>query len=418
VRIAIVGSGVSGLVAAHLLHRHHDVAVFEADDRIGGHAHTVDVGHSGRRLAVDTGFIVYNESTYPAFTRLLSEIGVASRPSDMSFGFHCEATGLEWASRDWGAIFAQRANVARPGFWRMLLDIRRFNLEARADEVLADPDLALGDYLEYRRYSRRFVDDYVVPMGAAIWSADPKEFLRFPARSFVHFFDNHGLMDRPSPVSWRVVEGGSRSYVDALVAPFRERIRTSHPVESVERRSEGVRLHLGDGRRETFDRVVLAVHSDQALRMLARPSPLEAKILGAIRYQTNEAVLHVDPSLMPRRRAAWASWNYLRVGARSGEAPRPVCVTYHMNRLQGFEAPADFFVTLDPEDRVAPEREIARFTYHHPVFDAAALRAQRLHDEIDGANRTHFCGAYWGHGFHEDGVQSGIRVARKLGAKW
>jgi len=410
-KIAIVGSGVSGLVAAHLLHRAHDVTVFEADQRIGGHTHTVQVAAGGERHAIDTGFIVYNERTYPNFTRLLAKLGVPSRPTEMSFSVHCERTGLEWASRNLNAVFAQRRNLLRPSFRRMLREILRFNREARELLNHQEEKVALGDYLSGAGYSAEFVERYVVPMGAAIWSADPSELLGFPARSFVSFFENHGLLDRRDPIRWRVVTGGSRRYVDALTAPFSERILTGRPVCSVRRRRGGVQLATGDGQIHRFDRVVLALHSDQALRLLADPSELERRVLGAIRYQENEVVLHTDASVMPRLRRAWASWNYRIARERRDR----VSVSYHMNRLQGLRSRQDFFVTLNGVDQVHASRVLARFVCHHPVFDAGAVAAQRLHAKVDGVNRTHYCGAYWGYGFHEDGVNSAIAVARSFG---
>lgn len=412
-RIAIVGSGVSGLVAAHLLHRRHDITVFEADDRIGGHTHTVDVELGAERHAVDTGFIVYNEHTYPNFTRLLEKLGVASQPTEMGFSVSCERTGLEWASRGLNGVFAQRRNLLRPSFRRMLGEILRFNRDAR--ELLDGPDekVALGDYLAGAGYSDDFVERYIVPMGAAIWSADPSDLLRFPARSFVRFFENHGLLDRGGRVRWRVVRGGSARYVEKLTAPFLERIRTGRAVCSVRRARDGVVVATRDGLADRFDRVVLALHSDQALRLLAEPSDLERRVLGSIRYQENEVVLHTDASVMPRLRRAWASWNY-RIPR---EARGRVSVSYHMNRLQGIRSGRDFFVTLNDVERVEPSQILARYTCHHPVFDAAAIAAQRLHAEIDGAGGVHYCGAYWGYGFHEDGVNSALGVGRALGAE-
>jgi predicted NAD/FAD-binding protein len=407
VKIAIVGTGISGLVSAHLLHRDHEVTVFEAGDRIGGHTHTVPVELDGERHAVDTGFIVYNERTYPNFTKLLAQLRVETQPSDMSFGVVCEESGIEWASSSLNEVFAQRRNLLRPSFYRMLRDALRFNREARG---LLDEKATLGDWLCGAGYSAEFVERYVVPMGAAIWSAAPAQFLRFPAAAFVRFFDNHGLLDRPPGVSWRVIRGGSQRYVEALVAPFRDRIRTRSAVRSVERRGRGVRI-AGDGWVERFDRAVLAVHSDQALRMLADAGVAERQVLGRIRYQENDVTLHTDASLMPRCRRAWASWNY-RVPR---EVRERVFVTYHMNRLQGLRSRHPLLVTLNADDRIDPARVIAQFRYEHPVFDAGAMEAQKLHAVIDGVRGVHFCGAYWGYGFHEDGVKSALAVGRAFG---
>jgi predicted NAD/FAD-binding protein len=408
-RIAVVGSGVSGLVVAHYAHPHHDVSVFEADSRIGGHVSTVDLERSGARLGVDTGFIVYNERTYPGFTRILAELGVATRRTEMSFGMSCERTGVEWASRGPRSVFAQPSNLLRPAYLRMLLDIRRFNREARA---LTDDreKVSLGDFLAGAGYSQRFVDHYVVPMGAAIWSASPDAFLRFPALTFARFFENHGLLETRPAVPWRVVAGGSARYVERLVAPFRDRIRLGTPVQAVRRHRRYVEVASRFGV-ERFDRVVLAVHSDQALRLLVDPSGLERALLGRIGYQENDVVLHDDASLLPRNPRARASWNY-RIPREPGSR---VVVTYDMVRLQGLDSPTPLLVTLNEGGRVPCERVIARFTYHHPVFDAEAVAAQKRRDEISGVARTHYCGAYWGHGFHEDGVRSALAVCAELG---
>jgi predicted NAD/FAD-binding protein len=407
-KIAVVGSGVSGLVCAHRLHPNHEVTLFEADARIGGHVNTVPVGPG---VAVDTGFIVYNERTYPGFTRLLAELGVETQASDMSFGVRCERTGIEWASRGVASVFADAKNALRPGFWRMLRDLPRFQRDARALLAAPEAKLTLGDFLAGRGYAQELTDLCVVPMGAAIWSAAPERFLDFPAVSFARFFENHGLLTLAGAPSWRVIRGGSARYVEMLVAPFRDRIRTGTPVRALRRVRGGVEL-LANGTPQRFDRAILAVHSDQALALLDAPSELERRVLAAIRYQPNEAVLHTDPRVMPQHRRAWASWNY-RVPR---QARAHAQVTYHMNRLQGIAAPFDFFVTLGDEGEIEPSRVIARFAYDHPVFDAAAIAAQRRHAEIDGAGGVHFAGAYWGFGFHEDGVQSALAVCERIGA--
>jgi len=410
-RIAIVGAGVSGLVCAHLLHRRHEVSVFEAEPRVGGHAHTVDVEVEGERFAVDTGFLVYNERTYPAFTRLLRELGVATQASDMSLSVASEASGVEWASHGVNAFFAQRQNLLRPAFLRMLRDKLRFDREAPRLLDASGEKATLGEWLCGRGYSRSFVEDYVVPMGTAIWSADPAEFLRFPAVSFVRFFANHGLLSARPGLQWRTVSGGSRHYVDALVTPFRERIRTGCAVRALARRPRALELSTADGAVHRFDRVILAVHGDQALRLLADPTDAERRLLSAMRTQENEALLHRDASLMPRRRRAWASWN-----TRVPCEPRGrVLVTYHLNRLHALRSRHELFVTLNGSDRVDPAKVIARHVYRHPVFDAEAIAAQRRRAAIDGIDRTHYCGAWWGWGFHEDGVQSALAVCRRFG---
>lgn len=409
-RLAIVGTGISGLVAAHLLARRHDVTVFEAGDHVGGHTNTIDVEHDGRTWAIDTGFIVFNDRTYPNFTALLGQLEVRSQPSSMSFSVQCERSGLEYAGASLNTLFAQRRNLLRPAFYRMLRDILRFN--RRAPELLHDPDdeLTLGVYLQREGYSRGFIDHYIVPMGAAIWSAEPASMLEFPAVWFVRFFHNHGMLSIDDRPTWRVIAGGSRNYVTPLIAPFRDRIRLGAAVRSVHRSDDHVVVRTRDDS-ETFDGVVLATHSDQALRLLEAPSPAEREILGAIPYQRNEAVLHTDQSLLPRRRRAWAAWNYHVRWAASG----PAAITYNANILQGLDAPVQFCVTLNHGARIDPRRVLRRIVYHHPVFTRAGVAAQRRHAEISGQQRTWYCGAYWGNGFHEDGVRSALAVTRDFG---
>ena len=410
-RIAVVGSGISGLVAARLLHPHHDLSVFEAGPRIGGHTHTHALQRPAGPVSVDTGFIVFNERTYPAFTRLLEILGVASQPSEMSFSVRCDRTDLEYNGTSLDTLFAQRRNLLRPSFWRMLRDILRFNREA--PELLERPDesLTLGDYLERGGYSRPFVEHYVVPMGAAIWSAEPRRMLAFPALTFVRFFQNHGMLSIDDRPVWRVVTGGSQRYVERLIEPFADRIRTATPVRSVRRHATGALLSLPDGSIEAFDEVVLATHSDQALRLLADPSEAEREILGAIPYQPNEAVLHTDVGQLPRRRKAWAAWNY----HLPREPRQRLSVTYDMNILQGLHTDETFCVTLNPATPIDPGRVIARMDYTHPIFTREGIAAQRRKPEISGERHTWYCGAWWNHGFHEDGVQSALDVARGFG---
>jgi predicted NAD/FAD-binding protein len=390
-RIAIVGSGISGLVAARLLHARHEICVYEAADRIGGHTHTVDVHHAGERHALDTGFIVYNEATYPLFTRLLARLGVATQASSMSFGLSCERSGVEWASHGPRSLFAQPANLL---------------LEA------GDEKVSLGDYLRGARYSDAFIEHYALPMGAAIWSACPERFLEIPALTFVRFFDNHGLLAASPSLAWRTVRGGSARYLDELVAPYRDRIRTGCRVRCVRRSSDRVEI-LSDAGVDRFDHVVLATHSDQALALLEAPSQLERKVLGAIRYQRNDVALHTDETILPRSPRAWASWNY-RVPR---DAHSRAVVTYDMSRLQALSTRTRFLVTLNGSERIDPARVLRRFVYHHPIFDHAAIHAQKLHPQISGASRTHFCGAYWGYGFHEDGVRSAVAACAPFGAE-
>ena len=403
-RIAVIGSGISGLVAAYHLNRTHDVTVFEAGDYIGGHTHTVDVDHEGRAYAVDTGFIVYNDWTYPNFMRLLEELEVPWQPSQMSFSVRCERSGLEYNGTNLNSLFAQRSNLARPSFLRMVADILRFNRSAPA--LLEDPSNAssLGDYLTAGRYSRYFVDHYIIPMGAAIWSSRPADMLRFPARFFVEFFANHGFLSVNDRPTWRVIKGGSREYVKRLTASFANRIHLATPVASVQRQPHQVAVRLKNGTVEHFDQVFMACHSDQALKLLADPSPEERDILGAIGYQANAALLHTDVRLMPKRPLAWAAWNY-----HLPREPREhVTVTYDMNILQSLDAPARFLLTLNRDEDVDPRKVLGSFVYHHPVYTTQAVAAQARRHEINGVHRTYYCGAYWGYGFHEDGVKSAL----------
>lgn len=411
-KVAVVGTGISGLVASRALHAGHELDVYEAADRIGGHTHTVDVPSADGPIAVDTGFIVFNEATYPRFCALLRELGVAWQPSTMSFSVRCEGTGLEYNGTSLGKLFAQRSNLLRPSFWRMLSDVMRFYREASDLLERPEDDMTLGEYLEWGGYSRAFVEHHIVPMGSAVWSTRPDEMLRFPMRFLVQFFHNHGFLriqDRPQ---WLVVRGGSRSYVEALVAPFRDKIRLATPVARVTRVPAGVLVRTATGEEALYDRVVLATHGDQALRLLGDPTLDERVVLGAFRTQRNDVVLHTDDALMPRRRRAWASWNY-HVTEPASDLPT---VTYWMNELQRLPDDTQYFVTLNREDAIDPRKIVRRFVYHHPIHSTAAVRAQARHAEIDGAHGVHFCGAYWSYGFHEDGVRSGLTVAERLGS--
>jgi predicted NAD/FAD-binding protein len=409
-RIAIVGTGVSGLVCAHLLGRRHDVTVFEADPRPGGHAHTVRIDLPDETHEVDTGFLVYNERNYPGLVRLFDGLGVATKASDMSFSVSDDVSGVEWRGTSLTTLFAQRRNALRPTFLRMLADVVRFNRTARALLTEEHPtDRSLAEMLAEGRWSSRFVEWYLIPMGSSIWSADPSTFLDMPAVTFARFFDNHGLLDYGDQPSWRTVDGGSRRYVEAILAPLGDAVRLSSPVAKVTRRDDGVEIHTDMGP-ERFDHVVLATHSDQALRLLSDPSVPEREVLGAIRYQPNRATLHTDERLLPRSRRAWASWNYHRLA----DQPRLATLTYRMASLQGIESAHEILVTLNRDDAIRDDRVLARFDYAHPVFDVAAIAAQRRHEELNGARRTWFCGAYWGYGFHEDGVQSARAVCRRL----
>jgi len=403
VKVAVIGAGIAGNVAARELHREHDVTVFEAGDHVGGHTHTHDVVLHGRTWQVDTGFIVFNDRTYPNFISLLDELGVAAQDSNMSFSVRDEASGLEYNGTSINTLFAQRSNLVRPSFLGMVRDILRFNREAPRLLDAPGGELPLRDFLERGRYGRHFVDHYVVPMGAAIWSTDPASMMRFPARFFVRFLHNHGMLtvnDRPT---WRTIKGGSARYVERLVAPFRDRIQLVTPVEQVRRIPGGVLVKPRGHESVRFDAVFLACHSDQALAMLADASDAEREVLGAIAYQANETVLHTDASLLPRRRLAWAAWNY-HVRPDGG----PVALTYNMNILQRLDAPTPLLVTLNHTGAIDPDRIIKRMTYHHPLYTPASVAAQARHREIDGARATYYCGAWLRNGFHEDGVASAL----------
>lgn len=409
-KIAVVGAGVSGLVAAYLLKDDHDVHVFESNDYIGGHANTVQVGMSDGSFPIDTGFMVFNERTYPHFCALLHRLEVAARDSDMSFGVTCERSGLEYQGSSLNGLFAQRRNLVRLRFWRMLGQILRFNRTARRLVAGNDYRQTLGEFLAAHRFGQAMIDWYLTPMGASIWSVPPGEFLRFPARFVVGFFDNHGLLSVRGHYRWKTIVGGSVRYINQLTRGWRDRIRTSCPVTSVRRTADGALIAFPGGE-ERFDAVVLAGHADQMRSILADADDLEREILGAFPYQSNDTVLHTDSSILPRSRRAWASWNY-RIPP---EPDRPVLLTYNLNRLQGHRASRTLCITLNGSPRIAADSIIARWDYAHPVYSPAALAAQRRCDEINGRNRTYYCGAYWGNGFHEDGVNSALAVARLFG---
>lgn len=413
-RIAVIGSGIAGMAAGWYLSGRHQVTLFEADERLGGHTATVDVELEGRHYAIDTGFIVFNDWTYPHFQRLMQRLGVHAQPTEMSFSVHETARDFEYNGHTLATLFAQRRNLLRPSFHALLRDILRFNREAiRAmDEGQLDPALTLGEWLAARGFGEAFQRRYLLPMGAAIWSASLRDLRDFPLQFFVRFFRHHGLLSVNDRPQWYTLVGGSRSYIPLLTAPYASRIRLATPVRGIRRLRDGVEVRSPLGV-ERFDEVVLACHADQALALLEDPSPAEREILGALPYQDNEVVLHTDTRLLPRRPRAWASWNY-RLDGRD-EAAR-VSVTYDMNILQRLEAPHTFCVTLNDSDAIAAEKVLGRFTYAHPQFTLAGEAAKARHAEISGgARRTHYCGAYWRNGFHEDGVWSALRVAHALG---
>lgn len=412
-RIAVVGAGIAGLTAAWLLSRRHHVTLYEKNGWLGGHANTVDVDCPEGPVAVDTGFIVYNPQNYPNFTALLDHLGVDSVDSDMSLGVSIDGGRVEYSSRPQG-LFGQKRNLANPRFWRLISDILRFYRETRALDHGAVDGISLGAFLERRRYSRALIEEHVLPMCAAIWSTTPEQMRDYPMRSFLRFFSSHGLLQVANRPQWRTVKGGSRAYVEALRNAFGPDVTVRPAARRIMREGGLSFVEDAEGRSEAFTDVVIAAHADEALALLADPTPAEREILGAIRYTPNIAVLHDDPALMPRRRAVWASWNYIG-GTAEEDAGRPLCVSYWMNYLQSLPTRRQLFVTLNPPQAPKPESVIRSFEYEHPLFDAAALAAQERLWELQGQRNTWFCGSYFGYGFHEDAMQSGLAVAAQFG---
>jgi predicted NAD/FAD-binding protein len=412
-RIAVIGSGISGSSAAWALRDVADVTLYEAGSRPGGHTATVDVDYDGTQVAVDTGFIVYNELNYPDLSALFDHLGVATHESNMGFSLSLDRGRREWCGETYASVFAQRRNLVSPSFLWMLREIFRFNRICTQDRDNGTMGHAtIGEYLALRGFSAAFRDDYLIPMAAAIWSTPRVKMLDFPAATFITFFENHRLIHNERP-AWRTVTGGSRNYLERLLAPLAGRIRLSSPVDAVVRDQFGATVWSG-GSADRFDEVVVASQSDQALSMLADASDLERRLLAAIPYRPNRVVLHRDPALMPRRRAAWSAWNYLRDSKGDGEAE--VCVTYWMNRLQGIPDATPLFVSLNPVVEPRQDLVFGEWSYDHPQFDARALTSQSRLDEIQGVRRTWFAGAWTGYGFHEDGLRSGLDAAIALGA--
>lgn len=414
-RIAVIGAGVSGLTAAWLLAEKHEVQIFEAGDYAGGHTNTEQVEAGGRSWPVNTGFIVFNDWTYPNFIRLMDRLDVASEVSDMSFSVDCGTSGLQYNGTSLNTLFAQRRNLINLPFLKMVREILRFNKESRADlkNGSISNEETLGQYLNRNGYSRYFRNYYIVPMGAAIWSAPEIVLEQFPIRFFLQFFNNHGMLSVDDRPTWRVISGGSAQYVTKMMERLGESTHLNSPVERVVRDEDGVTVSV-QGQEHRFDQVIFGCHSDQALAMLADPTDKELDILGAIGFQNNDVVLHTDSSVLPDNRRAWAAWNYF-IPTHSTE---PVSVSYNMNILQNFnDAPETFCVTLNRSHDIAPDKVIKRFEYAHPVFTLDAVAAQERYAEIGNRNRTHFCGAYWFNGFHEDGVRSALRVTRAFGVE-
>lgn len=416
-RIAVIGGGIAGMMSWYLLRREHQVTLFEANDYLGGHTATVDVEVAGQSYAIDTGFIVFNNWTYPLFNRFLTELKVPFQPTEMSFSVKKPAANLEYNGNTLWSLFAQKRNLLRPSFWRMLWQIVRFNSTAKQLllEEHADLELKMDDFLQKHGFGKELRDHYLMPMGAAIWSSGLTEMPDFPLRFFLQFFKNHGLLNITDRPQWAVIKGGSRSYVKAMLKQCGdEGIRLQNPVKVVHRYADYVEVELPDGRIEQFDQVVFACHSDQALKLLADASLAEQQILGGIAYQNNDVVLHTDHSILPKRRAAWASWNYLLDDNSSQKAT----LSYNMNILQGIDSKHTFVVTLNAADKIKPESVLKTFCYAHPVYNHFTMVSQQRRAEINGQNRSYFCGAYWYNGFHEDGVRSAVDVAAMLGVKF
>jgi predicted NAD/FAD-binding protein len=413
-KIAIIGTGISGLSAAYLLHPHHDITVYEKQSRSGGHSRTVTVRHGDKDIPVDTGFIVYNERNYPNLTALFRHLGVAVKKSEMTFGLTVDGGKFEWGAKDLNAVFGQRRNLLRPAFYKLLRQVLRFNKSVLAEAERA-PNLTLGELLARMGLGQAFQRSYILPMAGAIWSCPPQQMLAFPARSFIRFFENHGLLSMSGQPQWMTVSGGSEKYVDRLSAPFADRIRTGSGATRVTRGNGYVTVSDACSGEARYDEVVFACHADEALAILADPNEHERKALEAIRYQRNVAVLHKDSAFMPKSRRCWASWVYHADDSTLDEPA--VSLTYWMNSLQGIEKKYPLFVTLNPSRTIAPEHVFDRHVFMHPVFDFGAFEAQAALRSMQGRRNTWFCGAHLGHGFHEDGLTSAIRVAESLGAR-
>jgi len=410
-RIAIIGTGISGMTSAYLLSEDHEVVVFEANNYIGGHTNTVDISLNGQQFAVDTGFIVFNEKTYPNFVKLMKRLGVGWQKSVMSFSVQCEKTGLEFSPSTFNSLFIQRRNLLRPSFYRMLWDVTRFKRDSEALLQSDDYGLTLAGFLTGKGYSRAFIQHFIIPMGEAVWSADPVKFNEFPALYFAQFFKNHGFLNVKDQPQWLTIKGRSRQYIQPITQPYADQIRLHCPVASVRRHPDHVEIQPQNAMAEKFDQVVIATHSDQALSLLDDPTDTEKNILGVIPYQENQAVLHHDESLLPSKRAAWASWNYHIPQEDLGR----VAVTYDMNILQSIGAPRELCVSLNLAKAIDPAKIFREMIYHHPAYNPESLAARHSHREINGVNRTYFAGAYWGYGFHEDGVASALEVCKHFG---
>ncbi len=411
-KVAIIGSGISGLTAAYLLQKEHDITVFEANDYIGGHTHTHEINQNNKIWSVDSGFIVYNEKTYPNFIRLLKKLKVGVQKTTMGFSIKAPSKNLEYAGGSLNMVFAQRLNLFKPSFLIMLKDIIRFNRLAVRELARVDEKSTILSFLEKHKFSKPFIENYIIPMGAAIWSTAANKTTEMPAAFYIRFFKNHGLLQIFNRPQWFVIKGGSKSYVQKIVEGFREKIFLSRPVTKVERSPSEVRIYCDkEPDPILFDKVIFATHSDQALALLNEPSDNERAVLEALPYQKNTAIVHTDESLMPKNKTTWSSWNYLL----SDDVKRPVTLTYNMNILQSLQAKPDFLVTLNSLNEINPSKIIKKIDYAHPLFTVDGINAQKKKNQISGHNNTYYCGAYWGNGFHEDGVNSALEVCKAFG---
>ena len=410
-KIAIIGTGISGLTSAYLLSKEHSVHVYEAKDYIGGHVYTLPVHLNGTSYEIDTGFIVFNDRTYPNFNKLLNQINVLSQPTSMSFSVKCETTGLEYNGTSINGLFAQRLNLLKPSFLLMVKDILRFNRDAKIFLNDSVEEITFGEFLKRGGYSNSLKNNYALPMASAIWSAKSKVIENANFRFFAQFFDNHGMLNVNDRPQWRVIKGGSKQYTLKLIESFKNNIRINSPVDKIIRKNEGIEVVFNKQQKELYDRVIIGTHSDQALKMIENPSHEEREILSAIPYQTNVAHMHWDCSVLPKQKNAWASWNYFKPNKLKDETT----VTYYMNMLQSLNIPRNVCVSLNMEEHIDPKKIYKKIIYQHPVFTSQAILAQKRHKEIDGVDKIHFCGAYWGSGFHEDGVISALSVCKSFG---
>ena len=409
-KIAIIGSGISGLTSAYILSKKHEVYLFEKNDYIGGHTHTHEIKENINNINVDSGFIVYNENTYPNFIKLLDILNIERQHTKMGFSVKSNSQDFEYAGNSINSIFSQRKNIFKPSFLKMVYDILKFNYQSKRDIKKISTNITLKQYLDSSSYSKEFIDKYIIPMGAAIWSTSPELMLQVPAVFFIRFFKNHGLLDITNRPQWWVIKNGSNQYVKEIIKPFKENIKLNTKISSIKRKNNGVEVSYGDNK-EFFDSVIIATHSDQALSLIDDLTDKESDILSKIKYQKNTALLHTDTSILPNRKIAWSSWNYLI----NHDQEKIVTLTYNMNILQTLKSNKTYCVTINDSTNIDKSKILKEIKYSHPLFTIDSVDAQKRKDEICGKNDTYFCGAYWGYGFHEDGVNSALDVCKKFG---